>query len=92
MAKEAFNRNISLLTNKQTLNTGSNWWYVILWVLPSMIHTPGQWEHWSKLICRAWKCLAGGQGGDKIFKENTLIKCSWTIKREEDASKLPSSY
>ena len=61
IAKEVFNRKLSLLRSKQTLNSRRNWYDVMFGTLLYMAQRPGHNENWSKSIWRALKCGAGGE-------------------------------
>jgi hypothetical protein len=59
IAKEVFNRKISLLTSK--LNSRKNWLGVMFGALHAMAQRSGHYENWSGTIWRTLKCGAGGE-------------------------------
>ena len=60
MAKETYNRKLSVLTSKLNINSGRNW-SDIFEALDSMAQRPGQQEYWSGSIWRILKCGVGGK-------------------------------
>ena len=61
IAKEAFNRKMSLLTSKQNIELRKKMVSCYVWSIAFMAQRPGDYENWSGSI---WTALKPGAGGE----------------------------